>query len=234
VLREHLTLFRGCTLNKIVSASIEQEDACRARMEEERKKRPLSRPTGGPPPKYRLVYTPSFRPATWSPSVSAVKSLSTSAGGPMPSSLPVADCSTTSSTAYRGWLSVLQLRVNWDFARECPQPRQGYTPRAPSSPSSQQKAMIHPPSLRVGHANFTTVEEIPPGEEVLAGMFFLVEHPIIILFDSGASHDFMSLAYAQKAKLTLCAIKVSCSISTPEGRVVANRMVCKIPLKLVG
>jgi hypothetical protein len=94
--------------------------------------------------------------------------------------------------------------------------------------------MIHPPSLRVGHANFTTVEEIPPGEEVLAGMFFLVEHPIIILFDSGASHDFMSLAYAQKAKLTLCAIKVSCSISTPEGRVVANRMVCKIPLKLVG
>jgi hypothetical protein len=64
--------------------------------------------------------------------------------------------------------------------------------------------MIHPPSLRVDRANFTTVEEIPPGEEVLAFMFFLVEHPIIILFDSGASHDFVSLAYAQKAKLTLC------------------------------
>jgi hypothetical protein len=58
VLREHLTLFRGCTLNKLVSASIEQEDACRARIEEERKKRPLSEPTRGAPPKYRLVYTP--------------------------------------------------------------------------------------------------------------------------------------------------------------------------------
>jgi hypothetical protein len=33
VLREHLTLFRGCTLNELVSASIEQEDACRARLE---------------------------------------------------------------------------------------------------------------------------------------------------------------------------------------------------------
>jgi hypothetical protein len=58
VLREHLTLFRGCTLNELVSASIEQEDACCARLEEERKKRPLPGPTGGAPPKYHLVYTP--------------------------------------------------------------------------------------------------------------------------------------------------------------------------------
>jgi hypothetical protein len=85
--------------------------------------------------------------------------------------------------------------------------------------------MIHPPSLRVDRANFTTVEEIPPGEEVLAFMFFLVEHPIIILFDSGASHDFVSLAYAQKAKLTLYATKVPYSISSPGGRVVADQMV---------
>jgi hypothetical protein len=54
--------------------------------------------------------------------------------------------------------------------------------------------VVRPPPSRVGHANFTTLEEIPLGEEVLAGMFFLYEHPIIILFDSGASHDFLSLA----------------------------------------
>jgi hypothetical protein len=59
VLREHLTLFRGCTLNELVIASIEQEDACHARLEEERKKRPLPGPNGGAPPKYRLVYTSS-------------------------------------------------------------------------------------------------------------------------------------------------------------------------------
>jgi hypothetical protein len=51
VLHEHLTLFRGCTLNELMSGSIEQEDACHAHIEEERKKRPLSRPTGGSPPK---------------------------------------------------------------------------------------------------------------------------------------------------------------------------------------
>jgi hypothetical protein len=61
VLHEHLTLFWGCTLNELVSASIEQEDVCRARLEEERKKRPLPGPNGGAPPKYRLVYTPPSR-----------------------------------------------------------------------------------------------------------------------------------------------------------------------------
>jgi hypothetical protein len=47
------------------------------------------------------------------------------------------------------------------------------------------------------------VEEIPTGEEVLAGTFFLNEHPIIISFDSGASHNFMSSTYAKKDKLSL-------------------------------
>jgi hypothetical protein len=57
MLREHLTLFQGCTLNELVSASIEQEDVCRAHLEEESKKRPLPVPNGGALPKYWLVYT---------------------------------------------------------------------------------------------------------------------------------------------------------------------------------
>jgi hypothetical protein len=32
-------------------------------------------------------------------------------------------------------------------------------------------------------------------EEVVVGMFFLNECPIIILFDSGPSHDFISQSY---------------------------------------
>jgi hypothetical protein len=70
---------------------------------------------------------------------------------------------------------------------------------------------------RVDRANFTMLEEIPLSEEVLAGMFFLYEHLITILFDSGASHDFLSLACAQKAGVTLYATKVPYSISTPGG-----------------
>jgi hypothetical protein len=65
-------------------------------------------------------------------------------------------------------------------------------------------------------------------------MFFLYEHPIIILFDSRSSHDFLSSACARKAELNLCATPAPYSISTPGGRVVANQMVHKIPLKLAG
>jgi predicted aspartyl protease len=69
------------------------------------------------------------------------------------------------------------------------------------------------------------VEEIPTGEEVLADMFFLNKRSVIILFDSGASHDFMSSTCAKKAKLSLVTSGASYVISTPGGRVDANRIV---------
>jgi hypothetical protein len=78
------------------------------------------------------------------------------------------------------------------------------------------------------------VDGIPTGEEVLAGMFFLNERPIVILFDSGASHDIMSSACAKKARLTLMASGASYVISTPVGRVDADRIVQKVPLDLSG
>jgi hypothetical protein len=80
-----------------------------------------------------------------------------------------------------------------------------------------QKGSQRGPMPRTGHANYTTVEEIPTGEEVLASTFFLNEHPVIILFDSGASHDFMSSICAKKAKLSLVASRAPYVISTPGG-----------------
>ena len=40
--------------------------------------------------------------------------------------------------------------------------------------------------------------EIPSGEVVTAGKFLVNHHPIVVLFDSGASHSFMSPAFASK------------------------------------
>jgi predicted aspartyl protease len=69
------------------------------------------------------------------------------------------------------------------------------------------------------------VDEIPTGEEVLAGTFFLNERPIIILFDSGALHDFMSSTSTKKVKLSVVASGAPYVISTPGGRVEANWVV---------
>ena len=46
--------------------------------------------------------------------------------------------------------------------------------------------------------HYTTVEEIPTGEVVTAGMFLVNKHPVIVLFDSRASHSFMSQAFASR------------------------------------
>jgi hypothetical protein len=59
------------------------------------------------------------------------------------------------------------------------------------------------------------MEEILTGEEVLAGMFFLNEHPIIILFNSVVSYDFISSTCAKKAMLSMVATEAPYVISTP-------------------
>jgi hypothetical protein len=53
---------------------------------------------------------------------------------------------------------------------------------------NQQMVHLKGPTPQAGRANYTTVEEIPTGEEVLAGTFFLNEHPVIILFYSILEH----------------------------------------------
>jgi hypothetical protein len=61
------------------------------------------------------------------------------------------------------------------------------------------------------------MEDIPDGEQVLAGTFSLNGHPAIVLFDSGASHDFISKACAQKYQLAIEYMLTPNMISTPEG-----------------
>jgi hypothetical protein len=82
---------------------------------------------------------------------------------------------------------------------------------------NQQRGHQKGPTPQTGRANYTTLEEIPTREEMLTGTFFLNEHHITILFDSGASHDYMSFTCAKKAKLSLVASGAPYAISTPGG-----------------
>jgi hypothetical protein len=72
------------------------------------------------------------------------------------------------------------------------------------------------------------MDEIPTGEEVLVGTFILNKCPIIILFDFGASHDFINSTCAKRAMLSLVATEAPNVISTPRDRVDADQIVYKI------
>jgi hypothetical protein len=80
---------------------------------------------------------------------------------------------------------------------------------------NQDRDQQRGPAPQTGRVNYTTMDGILMGEEVLADTFFLNERPIVILFDSGALHDFMSSACAKKARLTLVASGAPYVISTP-------------------
>jgi hypothetical protein len=95
---------------------------------------------------------------------------------------------------------------------------------------NQQRGQQSGHAPRTDRANYTTVDEIPTREEVLAGTFFLNERLIIILFNSGASHDFISSTYAKKAMQSMVATEAPYMISTPRGQVDADQIIRKLEL----
>jgi hypothetical protein len=46
--------------------------------------------------------------------------------------------------------------------------------------------------VRQGKLNFTTMSDIPEGASVLMGTFSINDTPVKLLFDSGATHSFIS------------------------------------------
>jgi hypothetical protein len=48
------------------------------------------------------------------------------------------------------------------------------------------------------HGHHTTIDDIPEGELMTAGMFSINNHPAVVLFDSGSSHSFVSQAFVKE------------------------------------
>ena len=66
----------------------------------------------------------------------------------------------------------------------------------------------------------------------MSGTFSINHHPAIILFDSGASHSFISSKFGARVGLDFCHTKGSYMISTPGGKVASNQIVRNTLLKL--
>jgi hypothetical protein len=97
-------------------------------------------------------------------------------------------------------------------------------------PRGPQKVVV----AKTDRVNYTTMEDIPEGEQVLVGMFSLNGHPTTVLFDSGASHDFNSKACTQKHQLVIEHIITPYLIHTPGGNIATKQLIMATPLSLVG
>jgi hypothetical protein len=65
-----------------------------------------------------------------------------------------------------------------------------------------------------GCVHYTTVEEVPKGEPITAGMFLVNQHPAVVLFDSGSSHSFISQAFVRKHQIRFEKLRVGYLISS--------------------
>ena len=88
--------------------------------------------------------------------------------------------------------------------------------------------------FKPGQVHYTTPEGIPEGAPVMAGTFSVNDYPVIVLFDSGASHTFISKECALKLRLEMECLKSHYNIHSPGGQIITNLMTRQVPLQLQG
>ena len=93
------------------------------------------------------------------------------------------------------------------FAKQCPQVGQSQGQGFPWD--NQNKGKKQTMQVRQGRINFTTLAELPERAPVMTGTFSVHHKPAIILFDSGASHNFISAKFGAKVGLDFCHTKRS-------------------------
>ena len=81
--------------------------------------------------------------------------------------------------------------------------------------------------------HYTTMEEIPSGEVVTAGMFLVNHHPAVVLFDSRASHSFMSPTFASKYDQKIVVVgKGDYCISAARSNISTNQIVRDVRIQM--
>ena len=112
------------------------------------------------------------------------------------------------------------------WAKECPHPKKN------SNKNQNNQRQVNP-KARPGYVHYTVVEEVPAGEVVTAGMFLVNKHPTIVLFDSGASHSFMSQSFASRYDQKVIEVsKGGYTISSAGATISTNKMVRNVLISI--
>jgi hypothetical protein len=78
------------------------------------------------------------------------------------------------------------------------------------------------------------VEEAQEAPNVVIDMFFINDTSVVVLFDLGASHSFISTAYVAKHNLPIALLKCQMIVSSLGGDMPARQLYPKVNLKIRG
>jgi hypothetical protein len=99
------------------------------------------------------------------------------------------------------------------FVKFCPYPKKEQT---------QYQASVH----------HTTVDDIPEGEPVTAGMFSINNHPVVVLFDFGSSHSFISQAFVKRYEQKIVELECVYRISSAGADLLTNVIIQGVTLNI--
>jgi hypothetical protein len=78
------------------------------------------------------------------------------------------------------------------------------------------------------------VEEAQEAPDMAIGMFFVSNTSTVVLFDSRASHSFISATHIEKHNLSLTLLKCQMIVSSTGGDMSARQVCSKVNLKIRG
>jgi hypothetical protein len=78
------------------------------------------------------------------------------------------------------------------------------------------------------------VEEAHKAPAVVLGMFFVNDTSTVVLFNSRASHSFISIAYIEKHNLSIALLKCQMIVGSLGGDMPATKLRPKVNLKIRG
>jgi hypothetical protein len=114
------------------------------------------------------------------------------------------------------------------YANVCPQ-------RIATTPvQNKQQTRGSSKGYSIARVNQVTADATPDGADIALGMFYINAIPATILFDSCATHSFMSARYANTNEFPLKNMKTPMIVITPKGPVEASYMTHRLTLTIMG
>jgi hypothetical protein len=124
------------------------------------------------------------------------------------------------------------------FIKDCPYPRQNKSNNQQNPGSSNQgKGNTTNNSAsknikKTGRIYYTQVATTPEGEPVMMVTFLVANHPAVILFDSGASHTFISKKFVEKYCIPCIESREGFIIHSPGGKIFTKEVALHVPVTL--
>jgi hypothetical protein len=119
---------------------------------------------------------------------------------------------------------------------QTPQKGNGQRPGQPSSQvrtgNSTPRGSRAQQNFLCGKVNHLTIEQAQEAPEVVLGTFLVSSKPASVLFDSGASHSFVTTQFVEKYSLPMSLMKKPLLVSSLGGEMKARHICPRVNLKL--